>query len=258
MKSNFLKIGSVSVALTASLIISGCSSSEASHHWGYEGEYNPANWGKISPICENGKLQTPINIETKNVVQSADIPELKLTDYKTDVKIKVVNNGHTIKVTPEFKNGSGSYITIDGKKYKLLQFHMHTYSENHIDGKPADLVAHFVHKSTDGELAVVAVFYKTGEENTAISKYWDKMPTKAGDEIEVKNFDVSAMLPKDLSHYFHFIGSLTTPPCSEGVKWFILQDRASLSKEQIEKFRKLYPNNVRPIQELNNRKVFFK
>ena len=135
MKSNFLKIGSVSVALTASLIISGCSSSEASHHWGYEGEYNPANWGKISPICENGKLQTPINVEHVNV---------------------------------------------------------------------------------------------------------------------------SAMLPKDLSHYFHFIGSLTTPPCSEGVKWFILQDRASLSKEQIEKFRKLYPNNVRPIQELNNRKVFFK
>ena len=135
---------------------------------------------------------------------------------------------------------------------------MHTYSENQIDGKPADLVAHFVHKSDNSELAVVAVFYKTGEENTAISKYWDKMPAKAGDEIEVEHVDISAMLPKDLSHYYHFIGSLTTPPCSEGVKWFILQDRASLSKQQIETFRKLYPNNVRPVQELNNRKVFLK
>jgi len=225
-------------------------------HWGYSGELSPKNWGKVSPICSNGKLQTPINIETDKV-KPLGRDALKFFNYETDIDADVVNNGHTIKVTPlPNESYEAPYITIDGISYKLLQFHMHTHSESTIDGKRSALVAHLVHQSNDGKLAVVAVFFEVGKENLDIKKYWDKMPKHPGETIHIKHIDVAHILPSDTSKYYTFMGSLTTPPCTEGVKWFILKDKQTLSQEQIDKLRELYSHNFRPIQDKNGRDIF--
>ena len=133
---------------------------------------------------------------------------------------------------------------------------MHTHSESTINGKQSDLVAHLVHQSYNGDLAVVAVFFDVGEENSAIAEYWDLMPRHTGETTNLENIDISKILPKDTSKYYTFMGSLTTPPCSENVKWFILKDRQTISKTQIEALRTIYPSNFRPVQDKNSRTIF--
>jgi carbonic anhydrase len=225
-------------------------------HWDYHGKYAPENWGELSSICRDGKFQTPIDIQTSETV-ALKRDSLEFFNYSTHIDADVLNNGHTIKVTPIYKHGyENSYITIDGKFYKLLQFHMHTHSESRIDGKQSDLVAHIVHQSDDGELAVVGVFFEEGEENIEITNYWDFMPKNSGETSFITDVNVSKLLPADLSGYYHFMGSLTTPPCTEGVKWFILKDKQTISKEQIDALRKIFPDNYRPIQDMNGRTVF--
>jgi carbonic anhydrase len=247
----------------ASLVFASITTLVAStpeHHgerdWSYSGEFGPENWGKISPICANGNRQTPINIETP-VLEQLERDALNFHNYEKVVHASVFNNGHTIKVTPIFDaHYNNSYITVDGKFYKLLNFHMHTHSENVIDGKQSDLVAHLVHQSYNGDLAVVAVFFEESEENNMdIEKYWGTMPLKRGDRTEVSGVEISHILPNDTKHYYTFEGSLTTPPCTEGVKWFVLKDKLSISKAQIEALRKVYPHNFRPIQNKNGRKI---
>ena len=253
-----MKIASlVFASLTA---LSASTHSTESKQWSYSGEYSPKNWGKIHKICSNGKFQTPINIDTTKTIQTEKNRDiLKFHNYNTSLNSSVINNGHTIKITPNFeKSYENASITVDGKRFELLQFHMHTYSENRIDGKQSDLVAHLVHQSYDGQLAVVAVFFDEGKENLAIKEYWNLMPKKSGETSSLLNVDISKILPKDLSKYYTFMGSLTTPPCTEGVKWFILKDKQSISKEQIEALRIIYPHNFRPIQEMNSRKIFEK
>ncbi len=149
---------------------------------------------------------------------------------------------------------AGGAASIDGVEYKLLQFHFHTPSEEKFDGKPYPLVAHLVHKSAQGQLAVVAVLFKVGKENAALKPVFDKLPPKEGDTLALEAINLADLLPADPS-YYAFMGSLTTPPCSEDVRWQVLKTPVTLSAAQLAAFRKLYKMNARPVQPLNGRKV---
>ncbi|WP_443191530.1 carbonic anhydrase [Pseudomonas indica] len=218
-------------------------------HWSYQGENGPDHWAQMDPgfsTCALGKMQSPIDI--RNAVK-ADLPEIQF-DY-TAGPAEVVNNGHTIQVTLP-KSGS---IDIGGSRYELLQFHFHTPSEEKVAGMAFPMVAHFVHKSADGQLAVVAVLIKEGHENPGLAKVLAALPTKEGEshplEVQLNPADI---LPPQHG-YYAFTGSLTTPPCSENVRWQVLKQPIELSHKQIVSFQHLYPMNARPTQPLNGRKI---
>jgi carbonic anhydrase len=222
----------------------------AQHHWGYEGEAGPANWSKLDPknvMCALGKNQSPIDLA--NFVE-ADLKPLKL-DYKAGAS-EIVNNGHTIQVN----YAAGSTLTVDGRSFELKQFHFHAPSENRVGGKQFPLEGHLVHADKDGNLAVVAVMFEDGAANPVLEKAWAAMPAKAGGKAPLPaGINVTAMLPAD-KDYYRFNGSLTTPPCSEGVWWLVAKKPATVSKAQVEKFSKTvgFANN-RPIQARNARPV---
>ncbi|RME80486.1 MAG: carbonic anhydrase family protein, partial [Zetaproteobacteria bacterium] len=217
-------------------------------HWSYEGATGPLHWGAFSEMCAAGKQQSPVNIETAKV-KKTKLPPLELR-WKAGLSGTIVNNGHTIKVnTP-----GGGELVWNGKRFALVQFHFHSPSEMHVDGRAFPMVAHFVHKAEDGQLAVVALMFEEGAENAELAKVWAKMPAQVGGEARYAGLNPAALLPKDLG-YYHFRGSLTTPPCSEGVEWFVLKTPASFSPAQWKAFRKLYFGNVRPTQPLNGREI---
>jgi carbonic anhydrase len=196
-------------------------------------------------MCKIGKNQSPIDI-TKPI--KANLKPLKI-DYDTKAK-SFLNNGHTLKA--EMK--PGSYLEVDGKRFELLQFHFHTPSENKIEGKHYPMEAHFVHSTKDGELAVIAVMFKVGEKNTAIQKLIKNMPIHITQKNSLcqENLKAKDLLPKNTA-YYRFNGSLTTPPCSEGVRWFVLKEPVEISKEQLKEFEKVMGKNNRPVQPINAR-----
>ena len=214
-------------------------------HWGYEGEMGPENWGKEFPTCGKGKSQSPLNIKGPfEKVRFNVVP-----DYKPG-PLKIINNGHTIQVNVV----PGSKIRIDGKAFDLLQYHFHRPSEEHINGKPSAMVIHFVHKNESGELAVLGVLLQEGNENPGIKTLWSYAPPKEGPEVAPDNvaFNPTNLLPREME-FFHYDGSLTTPPCTEKVKFFILKSQVNISKDQITQFP--FKMNARPIQALNDRKI---
>ena len=164
----------------------------------------------------------------------------------------VVNNGHTIQVDVVGDNS----ITVRGSSYKLLQFHFHHPSEERINQKVFSMVAHLVHRNAEGQLAVVAVLLDPGTANSLINKVWTYMPLDAGDKVRMPAglLDLSELLPKD-QRYYQFLGSLTTPPCTEGVLWLVLKQPTTVSPEQIKLFSQLYPRNARPVQPVNGRPI---
>ena len=214
-------------------------------HWDYEGEMGPEHWGKEFPTCGKGKSQSPLNIKGPfEKVRFNVVP-----DYKPG-PLKIVNNGHTIQVNVV----PGSKLRIDGKAFDLLQFHFHRPSEEHINGKPSAMVIHFVHKNDAGELAVLGVLLQEGNENPGIKTLWSYAPPKEGPEVAPDNvaFNPTNLLPREME-FFHYDGSLTTPPCTEKVKFFILKSQVNISKDQITQFP--FKMNARPIQALNDRKI---
>jgi len=218
-------------------------------HWGYGGERGPAKWGDMEAdfaACKLGKEQSPIDI--RNAQQSA-LPAL---DFKYAASGgDLVNNGHTIQVNL----AEGGVLTLDGVPYKLVQFHFHTPSEEKINGKAYPMEAHLVHQNADGKLAVVAVMFKEGKANAALDPIFKSLPhTEGSKKALAANLDAAALLPAEHG-YFKYIGSLTTPPCSEGVRWQVLKQPLEVSKSQIAAFHKLYSMNARPVQPLNGRKV---
>ncbi len=230
--------------LTASMAFAG-------GHWSYKGDTGPAHWGNLDKdylMCGIGKNQSPVDL--------ANMVEAQLTPITMNYKatpMKVLNNGHTIEVVYE----PGSTLTIDGHTYALKQFHFHSPSENNINGKSYLMEAHLVHADSQGNLAVVAVLYKKGEPNKTIESVWKHMPMNPGPEQEVKGASVSAAGLLPASHdYYRFNGSLTTPPCSEGVVWIVMKETPTVSQEQADKLLKAMkgPNN-RPVQPLNARMV---
>ncbi len=225
----------------------------ASTHWGYTGHTDPSHWGELSPKyteCAQGKNQSPINIVVSDS-KDTDLQDIGFS-YKTTTNT-VVNNGHSIQVNVD----GGSSIMIDGKNFELKQFHFHTPSENKINGKFFPLEAHFVHLDKDGNIAVLALMFEEGKSNPILEKIWSKMPAKADSKstLTLSASDVNALLPTDKA-YYRFSGSLTTPPCSEGVRWLVLKKPVTISKEQVEKFlHTMHHENNRPVQGLNARKV---
>ncbi len=217
-------------------------------HWSYEGETGPEHWGSLSDdyvLCGSGQAQSPIDIRGVNVIDSKPIE----FHYQPS-KLHVVNNGHTIQVNYD----PGSYMIKDGVRYDLLQFHFHAPSEHAIEGRQSDLVAHLVHKSEDGRLAVVGVLFNVGDANETLKPIWEIMPQEKGKADADVEINAADLLPEERT-YFHYMGSLTTPPCSEGVNWNVMATPLSASVEQIEAFTAIFPLSVRPLQPLNNREV---
>jgi len=236
--------------LTTTLLLTSLLHAEhPAAHWGYSGAGAPAHWGDIDPkfqTCKQGVNQAPINLT--GFVES-ELPAITF-DYTLSTS-NILNNGHAIQAN--VKNGSS--ITVDGIVFDLKQFHFHNPSENNINSKSFPLEAHFVHASKDGELAVVAVMFEEGKENQALKELWAKMPHKVGDKTPIDAKHLEALLPKNRD-YYRFNGSLTTPPCTEGVRWLVLKTPVTLSAAQIEAFKNVmhHPNN-RPIQPTNARVI---
>jgi carbonic anhydrase len=222
----------------------------AAQHWGYAGEAGPESWSRIDPkfaMCALGRNQSPIDLAG---LVEADLKPLKLA-YKAGAA-EIVNNGHTVQVD----YAPGSVLTVDGRTFELKQFHFHAPSENKVGGRQFPMEAHLVHADKDGNLAVVAVLFQAGAANVLLAKLWEKMPVKAGEKAALPaGLSVAQLLPGD-HDYYRFNGSLTTPPCSEGVWWLVMKKTASASRAQIDQFSKTvgFANN-RPVQPVNARPV---
>lgn len=248
---------SVSSARAAALVgHSQTAQMQAGHggdvHWSYEGDKGPQAWGRLKPdfnVCALGKRQSPINIEDGNTLQGPAEP--LLFNY-TPSNGTVLNNGHTIQVDVQGDNS----ITVRGGRYRLLQFHFHAPSEEQINGKRTAMVAHLVHRNDEGQLAVVALLLEPGAANPLIDKVWTYMPLEVNDRVRMPRelLNLNELLPID-QRYYQFMGSLTTPPCTEGVLWTVLKQPLQISNAQLKLFTQLYPNNARPLQALNGRPV---
>ncbi len=242
----------LTLSIFASFNLNASEGHQSSVHWGYLGKIAPYHWGKLSPrfaTCSKGNMQSPVNIIAN---KDTDLKPLNL-QYSAGSK-DIVNNGHTIQVNIK----DGNVLKIDGKEYKLKQFHFHVPSENNINGDVYPLEAHFVHISDDGKIAVIGVMFETGNENSILSRVFTKASALKEGENAPCNLsvdDIKGLLPKD-SGYYKFMGSLTTPPCTEGVQWLVYKKPLSVSKDQINRFFNIFgfPNN-RPVQPLNGRVV---
>jgi carbonic anhydrase len=217
----------------------------AAPHWSYEGETGPQAWGQLQPsfnLCAIGKRQSPIHIDDSEALLGPAEP-LQI-NYVASAG-SVVNNGHTIEVDPAGNNT----LTVRGSTYKLIQFHFHHPAEEKLNYKGFAMVAHLVHQNAQGQLAVLAVLFDPGETSPLIQKIWTHMPLDVGDRVNLPEglIDLNETLPKDM-RYYQFMGSLTTPPCTEGVLWLVLRQPMTLSPEQLKLFAQLFPNNARPTQ----------
>lgn len=221
----------------------------AKPHWGYEGKGNAAHWADLdeaNSACKLSKEQSPINIEERFAKKA---PLAALEFNYTTAGAEVINNGHTVQVNLPV----GNALKAGDDVANLLQFHFHTPSEEKINGVNYPMVAHFVHKTADGKLSVVAVLFKQGHENKALAPVFAALPAE-GHPTQLASFNPADVLPTNRA-YFKFMGSLTTPPCSDGVRWQVLKQAVELSKGQIAAFHKLYKMNARPVQPLNDRAV---
>ena len=239
----------LTIAAIVLLVVSAVYAGQGTH-WGYSGAAGPEHWGNLDPkfsACSKGKNQSPINLT--GFIES-DLKPLSIR-YEAGGK-EIINNGHSIQVnyTP------GSKLSVDGHEFELKQFHFHAPSENYINGKSYPMEAHLVHADENGNLAVIAVIFVEGKANQSIANAWTHMPGQAGDKRNLSSaVSAEGILPGNRD-YYRFNGSLTTPPCSEGVWWFVMKAPVTASKEQIEEFVKVmgHPNN-RPIQPANARPV---
>ncbi|OBV28628.1 hypothetical protein BKN38_09370 [Helicobacter sp. CLO-3] len=222
---------------------------DGAHHWGYKGEGAPQNWGDISTdfhACKYGKYQSPIDI-TSTIKATTDNP--LAFAYKGEAK-DVANNGHSLQVN--FKEGST--LKLDGKDFNLVQMHFHTPSEYTFNGKHFPMVAHIVHQTKEGQILVLALMFEEGKENEVIKQIWSSAPKKAGESKALAALDMNALVGK-VESYIRLDGSLTTPPCTEGVIWIISQNNAKASKAQIKTFTNIIGVNNRPVQPANGRVV---
>lgn len=244
-----MKTFALAVLLCGVLFTSSVAFAADRTHWTYSGEEGPEKWAKLAPefVACAGKNQSPINLTG---FIEADLNPIKIS-YQAGGN-EILNNGHTVQVN----YAAGSSISVDGIQFELKQFHFHAPSENHINGKSYAMEVHLVHADKDGNLAVVAIMFTEGAENSALAKIWSLIPKKAGGtNVPQPSFSVAQLLPSDHG-YYRFNGSLTTPPCTEGVRWLVMKKPVSASKEQVEVFSHVmhHPNN-RPVQPVNARPV---
>ncbi len=265
-----IKIALLGMAMYCAQSLADTNDAGAKVAWSYQGKTGPEYWGKLDSAfeaCANGKLQSPINIQkdmtAKNVklalnYQSAPLrivndgmTELMINDNKT-----IFNDGHTIQLN--FPSETLEKINYDGKDYQLVQFHIHTPSENKWQGHAYPMELHFVHQGAKGTLAVIGVFVRNGKENPAFREIVAHLPKHKGDIMTVsKNINPGDLMPVR-QDYYSFAGSLTTPPCSEGVQWVVMAEPITASAVQIAKLKRaINMSNARPVQPLHERKVFW-
>ena len=211
-------------------------------HWSYGGEGGPVRWGEMNPEwakCSTGNRQSPIDIRSGIKVDLEQI----VFDYKPS-GFSIIDNGHTIQVNL----GAGNHITVGNRMYELVQFHFHRPSEEKIDGRSYDMVAHLVHKDASGKLAVVAVLIERGAARKLVQTVWNNLPLEKNETVTPAGaLDMNGILPTR-REYYTYMGSLTTPPCSEGVLWMVMKEPVAVSQDQLDIFARLYQMNARPIQ----------
>nr|WP_295083449.1 carbonic anhydrase family protein [uncultured Roseateles sp.] len=218
-------------------------------HWGYTGEGAPDRWASLNPefaTCGVGTRQSPIDIREGIRV---DLEKIQF-DYRPS-NFSVLDNGHTVQVNV----APGNSLQIMGRRFELLQFHFHRPSEERINGRQFDMVAHLVHKDAEGKLGVVAVLLERGRDQPLIQTIWNNLPLEKNEALPAQvSIDLNQLLPEDRG-YYTYMGSLTTPPCSEGVLWMVMRQPVQLSMNQINIFSRLYPMNARPIQSGSGRLI---
>ena len=216
-------------------------------HWSYEGDSGPANWSKINvdwAKCGNGNRQSPIDIRDGMKVELEQIS----FDYHPS-SFSVVDNGHTVQVGVS----GGNYITVQNRMFELQQFHFHRPSEERINGKAFEMVVHLVHRDAEGRLAVLALLLERGAPQATIQTVWNNLPLEKFDTMQPTILlDPAEMLPARRD-YYTYMGSLTSPPCSEGVLWLVMKQPVQASPAQMALFSRLYPLNARPVQSGNGR-----
>ena len=249
--------GAESHAPAAAAATSHTHSGEEEPEWHYEGAEGPAHWGTLSPefaACGQGRRQSPIDITRATPVAAVRtaFPPAELRIAHHEHVADGINNGHTIQINyPD-----AATLMVGGVAYQLTQYHFHSPSEHTVGGKRFPMEMHLVHKSADGTLAVVGVLIAEGAHNSAFDPVWAHLPQQVGVETHypAMNVDVDALLPAIRTSY-RYDGSLTTPPCSEGVSWIVMTTPIELSREQVAAFTHLITGNSRPVQELNGRPI---
>jgi carbonic anhydrase len=242
-----LALASISTAQTAAQ-----TTASPTANWSYVGKTDPLVWGKLDPAyqaCSKGHEQSPIDIRGARLNKALQPIEF----HYIAGPIRLENNGHTIvaHVNP------GSYMVAGGVRYELLEFHFHHPGEEPVRGKLSDLSVHLVHKSADGKLAVVAVrlMEVAGNPNTVLAALWPHLPRTAGASEKVTEMvSAGGFLPADRG-YWTYMGSLTTPPCTEGVRWFVFEQELSLSRDQLRAFATIFRMNTRGVQETHGRRI---
>jgi carbonic anhydrase len=238
-------------ALSTAGVAGAALAADGKAHWDYEGKHGATHWGALEggQTCGLGKKQSPIDIKDANA-KPADLPALQFK-YGS-ISPSIVNNGHTIQVNVP----AGNSVQVGDQSYELLQFHFHTPSEERINGKQTAMVAHFVHKNAAGQLGVVGVLLQSGKGGSGFDRVLENLPARAGQTVTVQDLSLNLadLLPKERV-YYAFEGSLTTPPCSEGVNWMVLKQPVTVSAAGLKAFRGLYKLNARPVQPLNGREV---
>lgn len=224
------------------------------HDWSYEGDKGPAAWASLSgdnTVCAAGQMQSPIDIPSAGQGGDGTAPDLTVNWKSGPLKVDGKGYVSNFAGTPE------SAITVDGKRYELVQMHLHVPSEELIDGKSFAADAHFVHADADGNLAVVGLLFEDGVENATLAPLFAAMNKDKGERtIDGATFAPAALLPEDMD-YFAYRGSLTTPPCTEGVQWFVFKNPATISAAQVKAFNAMYGKTARPVQASNDREIEF-
>lgn len=236
-------------AAAAAAVAVAAAAPKISNHWDYEGEFGPENWGKINPAwsqCGAGKRQSPIDIRDGMKVSLDEIDfNYRFSDYSE------VDNGKTVQVNL----ARGNFMTIGNQSYELVQFHFHRPSEEKINGKGTEMVIHLEHRGPGGKLAIVAVLLERGRANDAIQTVWNNIPLEKNQQVASgEPLDPMELLP-ERREYYTYMGSQTTPPCTENVLWIVMKQPMTASPAQMALFSRLYPLNARPVQESEGRMV---
>jgi carbonic anhydrase len=255
----------ISFALLAAAAIAVPTNSQAQWRtpWEYEGPTGADHWSDLDPAyaaCNVGKEQSPIDIRS---AEKAQLLALRFDSKSSPLKY-LLNNGHTIRVNYHDAPGTGSQLIVGNNRFQLTQFHFHRPSEEYVHGKVFDMVAHLMYQSAEGKVVGVAVLLRAGRANATVGQLWEHMPKTESkvlsdfsheeEEIVGVTINPDGLLPRDLA-YYTYMGSVTAPPCTEGVRWYVLKTPVDISAKQIEAFAKLYPHDVRPPQPLNGRVV---
>jgi carbonic anhydrase len=249
MKNKFYVLNTLVIL---SLLLTACAAqTEEAHaeppHWTYEGEEGPEHWGELDStyaLCGTGTHQSPIDVGSPQEQDLANI----IFHYQPSAE-NILNNGHTVQVNYD----PGSYIELDGERYDVMQFHYHAPSEHTVDGESFPAELHIVHKNAEDALAVVGILLKEGAENSAYQPFLNHLPAGKTDAKDAGvKIDAAALLPAVQTTY-RYSGSLTTPPCSEGVSWLLMTTPVELSADQLGKLEGLFGENNRPVQPLNDR-----